>query len=141
MATKAQTIRRILTGGAVYDLLVVGLLAIPPLAPLGINILFKVDQLIGDTKPLPVFEDLHLIFVSLFGLWVSAWAVMRLISSDLTLVRVDLAMRLAVMAVLIWFAVTTDTYRVIYLFIAADVVWTILNSWGSRMLRNIESGL
>jgi hypothetical protein len=140
MASKAQTIRRIILGGAIYDILVVGLLAIPPLAPLGIDILFWVDQMLGDTKPLPVFEHIHIVFVSLFGLWVSAWAVLRFISSDLKLVRVDLAMRLAVMALLIWFSVTEDSYTILYLFIAADVIWTLLNFWGSRMLKDIESG-
>jgi hypothetical protein len=140
MASKAQTIRRIILGGAIYDLVVVGLLAIPPLTKIGIDILFWVDQILGDTKPLPVFEDIHLVFVSLFGLWVSAWGVARFVSADLKLVRADLAMRLAVMALLLWFAVTTESYTILYLFIAADIVWTALNFWGSRMLNSIESG-
>jgi hypothetical protein len=140
MASKAQTIRRIILGGAIYDLVVVGLLAIPPLTKIGIDILFWVDQILGDTKPLPVFEDIHLVFVSLFGLWVSAWGVARFVSADLKLVRADLAMRLAVMALLLWFAVTTESYTILYLFIAADIVWTALNFWGSRMLKSIESG-
>jgi hypothetical protein len=140
MASKAQTIRRIILGGAIYDFLVVGLLAIPPLAPLGIDILFQADQMLGDTKPLPVFEHIHMVFVSLFSLWVCAWTVARIISSDLKLVRIDLAMRLAVMSLLVWFALTTETYTILYLFIAADVIWTLLNLWGSRMLKDIESG-
>lgn len=139
MASKAQTIRRIILGGAIYDFLVVGLLAIPPLAPLGIDILFWIDQRLGDTKPLPPFEDLHMIFVSLFGLWVTAWSIMRFISSDLKLVRVDLAMRIAALALLVWFVVTTDAYTILYAFIAADVVWTLLNIWASRMLKDVES--
>jgi hypothetical protein len=140
MVSKAQTIRRIILAGAIYDVLVVGLLAIPPLAPLGISILFWADQMLGDTKPLPAMENLHMLFACLFGLWVVAWAVMRFISSELKLVRIDLGLRLAVIAQLLWFVLATDTYRIIYLFIAADVVWVFLNSWGSRMLKEVETG-
>jgi hypothetical protein len=139
MASKAQTIRRIILGGAIYDLAVVGLLAIPATAKTGIDILFWVDQQLGGTKPLPVFEDIHMVFVSLFGLWVSAWAIARVISSELKLVRADLVMRLAVMALLIWIAATTESYNILYLFIAVDVVWTVLNFWGSGMLKDIDS--
>jgi hypothetical protein len=140
MASKVQTIRRIILAGAIYDILVVGLLAIPPLVPLGIDILFRIDQMLGDTKPLPVMDNLHMIFACLFGLWVVAWSVGRFMSSDLKLVRVDLWLRLAVIAQLLWFVFATDTYRIIYLFIAADVIWVLLNSWGNRMLKDIESG-
>jgi hypothetical protein len=140
MASKAHTIRRIILGGAIYDILVVGLLAIPPLASLGIDILFRVDQLLGGTKLLPNMEHLHMLLACLFGLWVSAWSVARFVSPDLKLVRVDLALRIAVILQLLWFVFTTDTYRIIYVFIAADVIWVVLNSWGSRMLKEIESG-
>jgi hypothetical protein len=140
MAAKVQTVRQIILAGAIYDILVVGLLAIPPLAPLGIDILFWVDQMLGDTKPLPALDNLHMLFACLFGLWVSAWSIMRFVSPDLKLVRVDLAMRIAVIAQLLWFVFATDTYRIIYLFIAADVIWVLLNSWGSRMLKDIENG-
>lgn len=138
MGTKAQTIRRIILAGAVYDIAVGGPLAIPPLTSFGINTLFQINNMLGFNQPAPVFDTVHLIFISLFGLWVTAWAITKFRSANLGFVRLDLIMRLAVLAVLLWYALTTETYGIIYLFIAADIFWTAINWWGSRMLSEIE---
>jgi hypothetical protein len=134
LASKAQNIRRIILAGALYDLAVALPLAIPPLTAFGINILFTINNLLGFNDPPPLFDTVHLIFASLFGAWVTAWAVARFRSPNLHYVRGDLIMRLVVLAVLLWFALTAKTYGIIYLFIAGDVFWTALNWWGSRML-------
>jgi hypothetical protein len=140
MDNRAQTIRRIILGGAVYDIIVGGPLAIPPLTQMGMDILFWVNQTLGFNDPRPVFEPVHLIFISLFGIWVSAWAVARFRQGNLTFVRVDLLMRLAVLAVLLWYAFATKIYGIVYLFIAADIVWSALNYWGTRLLAQVEQG-
>jgi hypothetical protein len=137
---KAQTIRRIILGGAVYDLVVAGPLAIPPLTRTGLDILFNINQALGFNDPYPTFEPVHLLFISLFGLWVTAWVIARFRSADLGFVRIDLWMRLSVIAVLAWYALTTKTYGIVYLFIAADIVWAAVNFWGTRLLAQVKAG-
>ena len=134
MESRAQTIRRIILGGAVYDLIIGGPLAIPPLTQTGLDALFGINQALGFNDPPPVFEPVHLLFISLFGLWVTAWAIARFRSADPGFVRIDLWMRLAVLAVLLWYVFTTKVYGIVYLFIAADIFWTALNYWGTRLL-------
>jgi hypothetical protein len=138
LVSKAHTIRRIILGGAIYDIAVGGPLAIPPLTSFGINLLFSINNWLGFTDPPPVFDTVHLIFISLFGLWATAWAIEKFRSSNLAYVRVDLIMRIAVLAVLLWYGLVTKTYGIIYLFIAADIFWMAVNWWGSRMLSEIE---
>jgi hypothetical protein len=135
---KAQTIRRIILGGAIYDILVTGMLAVPPLTLFGINVLFAINNWLGFNDPPPVFDAVHLLFVSLFGLWVMAWAIERFRSANLSYVRVDLAMRIAVLLVLLWYVLTSKTYGIIYLFIAADILWAAINWWGSRIFSEAE---
>jgi hypothetical protein len=135
---KARTVRRIILGGAVYDIMVTGILAVPPLTLFGINVLFAINNWLGFSDPPPVFDAVHLLFVSLFGLWVMAWAIERLRSANLSYVRFDLAMRIAVLVVLLWYVVTAKTYGIINLFIAADILCAAVNWWGSRMLTVIE---
>lgn len=137
---KAQAIRRIILGGAVYDVAVCGMLAAPPLTRMGLDILFGVNQALGFNDPRPVFEPLHLLFISLFGLWVSAWAVARFISGNLKFVRADLFMRLSVLVVLLWYVLTTKAYGIVYLFIAADILLASVNYWGTRLLAQVEQG-
>ncbi len=138
MGTKAQAIRRIILAGAVYDIVVAGPLAIPPLTNFGIHTLFQINNLLGFNQPAPVFDTVHLIFTSLFGIWATAWAITKFRSANLGFVRLDLIMRIAVLAVLLWYALTANTYGIIYLFIAADIFWMAINWWGSRMLSDIE---
>jgi hypothetical protein len=135
---KAQTIRRIILGGALYDIAVCGILAVPPLTQLGIDILYGFNQAMGFNDPRPVFEPLHLLFISLFGLWVSAWAIARFRSGNLNFVRADLFMRLSVLVVMLWYVLTAKAYGVVYLFIAADIVFSAFNYWGTRLLAQVE---
>ena len=140
MDANATTVRRIILAGAVYDFIVGAPLAIPPLTSFGINTLFTIDNLLGFDDPFPVFDTVHLIFISLFGLWVTAWAVAKFRSADLGFVRIDLWMRIAVLALLLWYVATTKTYGIIYVFIAADIFWTALNYWGTRLLAQSGQG-
>ncbi len=134
MDGKAQTIRRIILAGAAYDLVVGAPLAIPPLTQTGLDILFGINQALGFNDPRPVFEPVHLLFISLFGLWVTAWVVARFRSANPGFVWIDLWMRLSVLAVLIWYVLATKAYGIVYLFIAADIFWLGLNYWGTRLL-------
>ena len=141
MDGKAQTIRRIILAGAAYDLIIGGPLAIPPLTQTGLDVLFGINKALGFNDPPPVFESVHLLFISLFGLWVTAWAIAKLRLANLGFVRIDLWMRLSVLAILLWCVFTSKVYGIVYLFIAADILWLGLNYWGTRLLSQLgQSG-
>jgi hypothetical protein len=140
MDNKAQTVRRIILAGAVYDFLVCALLAVPPLTRTGLDILFWVNQTLGFDDPRPAYEPLHVLFITLFGLWVTAWAIVRFMSADLNFVKADLFMRLSVLVVLFWYWFTQNAYGIVYLFIAADLVLAAANYWGTRQLAQLHQG-
>lgn len=127
-------VRSIILAGAAYDLIVALPLAIPPLAGPDLNLLFSIGDAVGLTGAVPQFDQVHLLFINLFGVFVSAWGFFKLRSTNLRLVSLDLIMRLAVLALLVWHVAAYDSHPIIYLFIAADIVWTALNYWGHRRI-------
>lgn len=126
--------RTILITGAVYDLVVGAPLAFPPTTPFDLNLLFSINTRMGLGGAMPVFDTVHLLFISLFGLWASAWGAFKLWSMKPGQVRLDLMMRYAVLALLAWYALTSDVHGLIYVFIAMDIVWVLLNTWAMRQL-------
>jgi hypothetical protein len=126
--------RAILIAGAAYDLIVGAPLAIPATTAFDLNLLFSINTWLGLGGDKPTFDTVHLLFISLFGLWASAWGAFKLWSMQPGLMRLDLIMRYAVLAVLGWYALTTDVHGLIYVFIAMDVLWVVLNTWAMRQL-------
>jgi hypothetical protein len=126
--------RAILIAGAVYDLTVGAPLAFPLTTAFDLNMLFSINSWLGLGGDKPVFDIVHLLFISLFGLWASAWGLFKLWSMAPGLIRLDLIMRYAVLAVLAWYALTTHVHGLIYVFIAMDIIWVILNIWAMRQL-------
>jgi hypothetical protein len=126
--------RAILIAGAVYDLIVAVPLAFPPTTGPDLNLLFAVNTWLGLGGGMPLFEPVHLLFISLFGVFVTAWGIFKLWSLKFDLIRLDLIMRVAVLAVLAWYALTSEVHGLIYVFIAMDIVWTALNMWAMRQL-------
>jgi hypothetical protein len=126
--------RAILIAGAAYDLIVGAPLAIPATTTFDLNMLFSINSWLGLGGGMPVFDAIHLLFISLFGLWASAWGAFKLWSMQPGLIRLDLIMRYAVLAVLVWYALTTEVHGLIYVFIAMDILWVVLNTWAMRQL-------
>jgi hypothetical protein len=126
--------RAVLIAGAVYDLIVGAPLAFPPTTAFDLNMLFSINTWLGLGGDMPSFDPVHLLFISLFGLWVSAWGAFKLWSMQPALLRLDLIMRFAVLAVLGWYALTTNVHGLIFVFIAMDILWVVLNTWASRQL-------
>ena len=126
--------RAILIAGAAYDLIVAAPLAFPPATAFDLKMLFSINSWLGLGGAMPVFDTVHLLFISLFGAWVTAWGVYKLWSMNIELIRLDLIMRFVVLAVLGWYALTRDVHGLIYVFIAVDIVWVVLNSWAMRQL-------
>lgn len=126
--------KAILIAGALYDLIVGAPLAFPATTAFDLNLLFSINTWLGLGGSMPTFDTVHLLFISLFGLWVSAWGVYKLWSMKAELIRTDLIMRFAVLAVLVWYALTSNVHGLIYAFVVIDIVWVILNSWAMRQL-------
>jgi hypothetical protein len=132
--------RAILIAGAAYDLIVGAPLAIPATTAFDLNMLFSINTWLGLGGVEPAFDTVHLLFISLFGLWASAWGAFKLWSMQPGLIRLDLIMRYAVLAVLAWYALTTDVHGLIYVFIAMDILWVVVNTWAMRQLpKSLES--
>ena len=131
MNEKAWTV---LIAGAVYDLIVGAPLAFPPTTAFDLNMLFSINSWLGIGGDKPTFDPVHLLFISLFGLWASAWGAYKLWSMKPVLIRLDLIMRYAVLVVLAWYALTTSVHGLIYVFIAMDIFWVVLNIWALRQL-------
>lgn len=125
-------VRSIILAGAAYDLIVALPLAIPPLARPDLNLLFSIGDMVGLTGTVPQFDQVHLLFINLFGVFVTAWGIFKLRSSNLQLVSLDLIMRVAVLALLLWHVLAYNSHPIVYLFIVADIVWTGLDYWGHR---------
>lgn len=126
--------RAILIAGAAYDLIVGAPLAFPLTTAFDLNMLFSINAWLGLGGDKPLFDTVHLLFISLFGLWAGAWGAHKLWSMKLDLIRLDLVMRYAVLAVLAWYALTTNVHGLIYVFIAMDILWVVLNTWAMRQL-------
>ena len=129
-----KSVRNIIVAGALYDLVVALPLAIPPLARPDLGLLFAVGDMLGLHGNVPQFDQVHLLFVNLFGVFVTAWGVLKLWSKDLRWVTGDLVMRLAVLALLVCHDIMYDAHPILYMFIGADILWTILDFWGHRRL-------
>jgi hypothetical protein len=125
-------VRSIIIAGALYDLLVALPLAIPPLARPDLELLFGIGDIVGLTGTVPQFDQVYLLFINLFGVFVSAWGFFKLRSGNLRLVSLDLVMRLAVLALLVWHVIAYNSHPIVYMFIAADILWTALDYWGHR---------
>ena len=128
------SVRAVLIAGAAYDLIVGAPLAFPATTAFNLNMLFSINSWLGLGGGIPVFDSVHLLFISLFGLWTSAWGAFKLWSMAPGLMRLDLIMRYAVLVVLAWYALTTDVHGLIYVFIAMDIFWVVLNTWAMRQL-------
>ena len=81
-------VRSIIIAGALYDLLVALPLAVPPLARPDLALLFGIGDFVGLKGAVPQFDQVHMLFINLFGVFVSAWGFFKLRSANLQLVSV-----------------------------------------------------
>lgn len=101
------------------DSAVTWMLAIPPLAPYFLNSIYWLNGLLGGSTQAPVFEPIHLLFVSLTGSLVGTWVLARLLHPVGVLAVIDGWARLWVGASLIWIILLGGP-PVLWLFVATE---------------------
>jgi hypothetical protein len=76
----SPTTRRVVFGSAVYDVLVTAPFATPWTADAVVSVTRSLHQTLGlGGEVPPLFAPTHLLFVSLFGIMTTLWAVVRLV--------------------------------------------------------------
>ncbi|HMQ58437.1 MAG TPA: hypothetical protein PKE65_07805 [Rhizobiaceae bacterium] len=134
---KTLKARRLLHAGALYDLVVVGPLALPVVALWHLEVLFHINSMLGFTGAFPEFAPIHLVFVNLFGMVIIVWAAMRFLAPAPVLARGDMLLRLGVSAILAWYAADPAVHRIVLIFLTLEIAWGLAD-W--RCLRLYDSG-
>ncbi|MES0873804.1 hypothetical protein [Sinimarinibacterium thermocellulolyticum] len=101
------------------------MLALPPLAPKFIEMLYWANGLIGGTAEAPPFEPIHHLFVYLTGTLVSVWVVARLLHPVGLFAVIDGWGRLYVALVLAWVVLARDGPPILWLFVFTEGAGTI----------------
>ncbi len=102
------------------DSSVTWMLALPPLAPKFIAMIFTMNGWMGGASTAPVFEPIHLLFVCLTGALVSTWVVARLLVPLGVLAVIDGWGRLVVGFILIYCLLVLDAPMVLWMFVATE---------------------
>ena len=102
------------------DSSVTWMLALPPLAPKFIAMIFTMNGWMGGVGTAPVFEPIHLLFVCLTGALVSTWVVARLLVPLGILAVIDGWGRLVVGCIILYCLLALDAPVVLWLFVATE---------------------
>ncbi len=94
--------------------------AIPPLSVHFIGGLYTLNGLMGGVSQAPVFEPIHLVFVSLMGSLVTVWCAARILYAAPWMAVVDGWGRLWVGATLVWFLVINGAPPILWLFVFTE---------------------
>jgi hypothetical protein len=123
---------RVGRAGAIYDLITTVGFATPWTATLVLGLLTDTHNklgLFGD--PMPTFETSHLLFVTLFGVIVSLWSVVRILSPVPLLIAADTVGRAAFSTFFIW-SLLNGHSAVVVAFLIPEVSWLVAQALGVR---------
>ncbi|HSW12587.1 MAG TPA: hypothetical protein VLI06_07075 [Solimonas sp.] len=102
------------------DSAVTVMLALPPLAPKFIAMIYWLNGRIGGVSTPPAFEPIHLLFVCLTGSLVSVWVVARLLHPIGLLAVIDAWARLWVALLLAYMILGMGAPPVLWLFVFTE---------------------
>ena len=94
--------------------------AIPPLSIYFISGLYTMNGLIGGVSTAPVFEPIHLVFVSLMGSLVTIWCLARILFAAPWMAVVDGWGRLWIGATLVWIIFAMDGPPILWMFVFTE---------------------
>jgi hypothetical protein len=124
--------------GALYDLVVTAGFATPWTAAFILGLLASVQDAAGlPGDPMPAFGVSPLLFVTLFGVVVTMWSVVRLIRPTAFLVAVDTVGR-AVFATWFTWALLAGHSTVIVAFLALEVTFLVVQGLGVRRALRLD---
>jgi len=123
--------RRVIRGCAVFDLVVTGLLAVPPAASVFIEVLYHVNGWLGGDAAPPPFVAVQWMFVHLAGTLGVLWAVARIVEPTRFLGRADAIGRACVGGLILWHVVVGGAPVVLLAFVLTEwlgtaVQWLVL---------------
>jgi len=95
-------------------------LALPPMAPQFIALIYWLNGLLGGSEVAPDFAPIHLVFVCLTGSLVSVWVIARLLHPAPILAVIDGWGRLWVGALLVWFILGLGAPPALWLFVFTE---------------------
>lgn len=87
---------------ALYDLLVTGILILPPVVPLLFGVIASLDGALGFNSAFAPPDRTTIFFVNLAAASVCAWAAIRLLRPSVEALMVDILFRAALIACQVW---------------------------------------
>lgn len=107
------------------DSAVTVMLALPPLAPKFIAMVYWLNGLLGGVATPPAFEPIHLLFVCLTGSLVSVWVIARLLHPVGLLAVIDGWGRLWVALLLAYVIIVMGGPQALWLFVFTEGAGTV----------------
>ncbi|MGB0921406.1 MAG: hypothetical protein ACPG06_05100 [Alphaproteobacteria bacterium] len=108
------------------DLMLVGPMAIPPIAYLIVTVFSHLDETLGLVSPLSQITDIGYLFMSVTGILATVWSIARLKEPTRLNIMLDTGARLAVAALLFWAWSQLGASMIFALFLATEIVGAIL---------------
>lgn len=123
---------RVGRAGAIYDLITTVGFATPWTAALVLSLLAVVHDKLGlSGDPMPTFDTSHLLFATLFGVIVSLWSVVRILSPVPLLIAADTVGRAAFSTFFVW-SLLNGHSAVVVAFLIPEVSWLVVQAFGVR---------
>lgn len=118
--------------GGLYDLVATAAFATPWTAAFVLGLLTTVQQAAGlPGDPMPDFDVSHLLFVTLFGVVVTMWSVVRVLRPTALLIAADTVGRAVFSTFFIW-ALLAGHSTVIVAFLALELAFLVIQALGVR---------
>ena len=124
--------------GGLYDVLITGGFATPWTAAFILGLLATAQETAGlPGDPMPSFDVSHLLFVTLFGVVVTMWGVVRVLRPTALLTAVDTVGRAVFSLYFLW-ALLQGHSTVIVAFLALELIWLVIQAMGIRKALRLD---
>jgi hypothetical protein len=122
---------RVVRGFAVFDLLVTGLMALPPTAAVFVDVLYAVNGGLGGPAGPPQFQSVHWMFVNVAGVLGVLWALARIVEPTRFLGLTDAAGRACAGGLIAWHILAGSAPVALFAFVftewlGAAAQWQVL---------------
>jgi hypothetical protein len=122
---------RVVRGFAVFDLLVTGLMALPPTAAVFVDVLYSINGGMGGPASPPEFQSVHWMFVNIAGALGVVWALARIVEPTRFLGLTDAAGRACVGGLIVWYILVGAAPVALFAFVftewlGAAAQWQVL---------------
>jgi hypothetical protein len=125
--------------GGLYDILVTAVFATPWTAAFMLGLLAAAQEMAGlPGEPMPAFGTSHLLFVTLFGVVVTMWSVVRVLRPTAFLITVDTVGRAVFATWFVW-ALLAGHSTVIVAFLVLELTMLVLQALGVRRALRLDA--